>query len=212
MPEFLALFPLSLVVFPGEILKLHIFEPRYRQLLNDCTEEGITFGIPAVVDRRLSNIATEVTLVSVDKRYSSGEMDITTKGMRRAEIVHFYEKAPGKRYPGGEVNWKTEEETVVDLLLKEDVLDSLEQLNEALGITRDELPEAYHVTAFEIAHQVGLNLAQKVQLLNIDQETGRFKFLAAHLEEILPVVRETERLKAKAKLNGHYKNIVPPQY
>ncbi|MEO0474160.1 MAG: LON peptidase substrate-binding domain-containing protein, partial [Bacteroidota bacterium] len=69
MYEFLPLFPLSLVVFPGENLRLHIFEPRYKQLIEECSAENTNFGIPTVLDRKVGNIATEVELVSVDKTY-----------------------------------------------------------------------------------------------------------------------------------------------
>jgi len=55
MTRFLPLFPLSLVVFPGEYLNLHIFELRYRQLINECDEEGMTFGIPPAFENKLAS-------------------------------------------------------------------------------------------------------------------------------------------------------------
>ena len=62
MEQQLALFPLQLVVFPGESLNLHIFEPRYRQLIEDAEQQGITFGVPTVIKGALQPIATEVSL------------------------------------------------------------------------------------------------------------------------------------------------------
>ena len=89
MAQFLPLFPLSLIVFPGEELRLHIFEPRYRQLIQECIDDQITFGIPAVMDADMGNIATEVVLEGVEKRYAEGRMDITTRGVRRARILDY---------------------------------------------------------------------------------------------------------------------------
>ena len=58
--NFLPLFPLNLIVFPHEDLNLHIFEPRYRQLINECLDEKKTFGIPAFVNNKLLGYGTEV--------------------------------------------------------------------------------------------------------------------------------------------------------
>jgi hypothetical protein len=59
---------------------------------------------------------------------------------------------------------------------------------------------------------VGLNLRQEVELLGLHSETERLQFIREHIEHILPVVVETERLKARARLNGHFKNLVPPEF
>jgi Lon protease-like protein len=211
MSEFIPLFPLSLVVFPGESLRLHIFEPRYRQLLRECEETGITFGIPTVIERKLSGLATEVKLLSVDKRYANGEMDITTEGIRRAKVVAFEEKLQDRLYPGGEVEW-LEEIWDSDEDLKSELYDYLNQLHEALGIQRQLINSPEEIVSFNLAHQVGFNLQQEVNLLKINHEGERLQFILAHLKEVIPVVRETERLKARAKLNGHYKNVLPPKY
>ncbi|MEL6589250.1 MAG: LON peptidase substrate-binding domain-containing protein [Bacteroidota bacterium] len=211
MPISLPLFPLSLVVFPGEELRLHIFEPRYRQLIHECVDEGITFGIPPVINRKVSLVATEVELLRLDKQYSSGEMDITTRGIRRVQINQFHQVAEPKLYPGGEIEYKINlDET--DHGLQEVIFDQLEKLHDALGIQRKVARTVEEIAAFSIGHQVGLTLQQEHELLKIDSEVDRLAYLQEHLERIIPIVRETERLKARAKLNGHYKNVLPPKY
>ena len=100
MAKILPLFPLSLVVYPGERLKLHIFEPRYRVLISECIDYGTTFGIPAVVDKSVADIATEVRLLRVDKKYSGGELDITTLGMKRIRVLEFMREALRKALSG----------------------------------------------------------------------------------------------------------------
>ena len=75
MIDFLPLFPLKLVAFPGERLNLHIFEPRYKQLIRECSENQITFGIPAFIDNKIVNIGTEIKLEKIENTYENGELD-----------------------------------------------------------------------------------------------------------------------------------------
>ncbi|HEY0108163.1 MAG TPA: LON peptidase substrate-binding domain-containing protein, partial [Fibrella sp.] len=78
MDDLIPLFPLSLVVYPGEDLNLHIFEPRYRQLVSECIEEEKTFGIPAFIENKLPGYGTEVHVTTLHKRYDDGRMDVKT--------------------------------------------------------------------------------------------------------------------------------------
>ncbi len=211
MDKHFPLFPLSLVVFPQERLKLHIFEPRYKQLIHECLEEGITFGIPAVIEKKVSDIATEVKLLAVEKRYKGGELDIVTEGIRRVRIVKFLREAHAKPYPGGIVqileNYEDE-----DPASQQKIMDLMQQLHQALGIQKERDEAEKRIYSYSIAHNVGFNLEQEYELLQLDKESDRLNFILNHLEHILPVVLETERLKAKAKLNGHFKNVLPPDF
>ena len=88
MSDEIGLFPLNLVVFPGERLNLHIFEPRYKQLIKDCLESGSTFGIPSYVLNK-TEFGTEVQIEEVTKTYSDGRMDIKTIGISVIEVLDF---------------------------------------------------------------------------------------------------------------------------
>jgi len=211
MPEYLPLFPLSSVVFPGEKLRLYIFEPRYRQLINECRENAITFGIPPVLDKQIVSIFTEVELAQVDRVYESGELDIQVLGIRRAKIISFDEVAPGKLYPGGEIEWLDSDERS-DAELQQIVFDLLKELNETLGFKREQISDPQQIYSFKIGHQVGLSTQQECKLLSIDSESGRLAFLRDHIRKILPTIRNSERAKVKAKLNGHFKDAQPPDY
>ncbi len=94
MTDFLPLFPLQLVVFPGEKLNLHIFEPRYKQLIREVEQNGTTFGIPSYIDGKVMDVGTEIRLISVEKRYEDGQMDIRTEGMGLFRIIELYRVAP----------------------------------------------------------------------------------------------------------------------
>ena len=211
MAQYLPLFPLSSVVFPGEELRLYIFEPRYKQLIQECNQEQITFGIPTVIEKKLTLFFTEIELVSIDRIYPAGEMDVRTRGLRRGKLLRFDRTAPDKLYPGGEVEW-AETDQNQDLELQVEVLKLLEALNQVLGITKTYVKDPIDLRAFDIGHQVGFTLQQEYKLLSIDEETDRLLFIQAHIQKILPMVKETERLKARAKMNGHYKNIIPPEF
>ena len=86
------LFPLGLVAFPGEKLNLHIFEPRYKQLIVDAKEEGFEFGIVPVVNRKPINVGTCVRLLSIEHIYPDGKMDIKTMGTKVFKLRDFYGK------------------------------------------------------------------------------------------------------------------------
>lgn len=211
MSQFIPLFPLNLVVYPGETLRLHIFEPRYRQLTHECIEENKGFGIPLVKDKQVSDIATEVKITKLDKTYASGEMDIITVGVRKFSILKFMRVAPGKLYPGGEISW-LDDDMRGPMDSKEKVWSLVEELHQTLGIHRKVPPSAEDIRAYEVARDIGFSDEQKYDILSLNSEAERLTYIEEHLREIIPVVRQTERLKALAKLNGHFKNIIPPDF
>ena len=104
MTATLAMFPLELVVFPGEHLPLHIFENRYQQLIQDCETQQITFGIPAFVNRRIS-FGTEVKLEQVKQKYPTGASDIVCTGLRVFKVKEFYTNYADKLYSGATVQF-----------------------------------------------------------------------------------------------------------
>ena len=206
----IALFPLQIVVFPGEKLNLHIFEPRYRQLLKDCEEEGISFGIPAYINGRIQEIGTEVQLVKIEKRYPKGEMDITTRGLGLFQIKEFHPRYADKLYAGGEISdlqWDAEE----DPIQNQTIITLVKELFQLLNITKSIEEDPMYFRTYDIAHHLGLSIDQEYELLSTFNAIDRQAFLTQHLQTILPVVRETEKLKQKALLNGHFKNLIPPK-
>lgn len=207
----LALFPLNLVVFPGEKLNLHIFEPRYRQLVRDCISEGITFGIPPYLNEAVSTLGTEMQLVDVEKTYASGEMDIRTRAVGLFRIKEFHRQAPGKLYAAGLVE-DIIDDARPDVVLQNRIAGHLQQLYDVLGLRKlmQELPSDHRI--YDIAHHLGLSTEQEYQLLEAGTETERQEIVLEHLDHILPVLMETERLKERVRLNGHFKNLTPPNF
>ena len=100
----LPFFPLQSVFFPGETVPLHIFEERYKQLIHDCREEAITFGIPVYIYDSMA-YGTEVQLVEVVTTYESGEMDVVCVARQVFKVLTFDHRMEGKRYAGGVVQF-----------------------------------------------------------------------------------------------------------
>ena len=104
MTNFFPIFPLNIVVYPGENLNLHIFEPRYKQLISECQAAKKPFGIPTVIDNKVQEFGSMVEITEVSKIYESGEMDIKTKGIKVFRILEMIEEIPDKLYGGAIVN------------------------------------------------------------------------------------------------------------
>ena len=209
MTDFLPLFPLKMVVFPGEKLNLHIFEPRYKQLIREAEQNGTTFGIPAFIDNKIMNCGTEISLLSVEKRYENGEMDIKTEGIGLFEIKQYYKVAPNKLYAGADIQ-RIQQVPHSDHTLSIEIVERVKELFRILKIKK-KLPESKgQFSTFKIAHHVGLSLEQEYQFLCLSTEFDRQNFIFDHLEQLIPIVREMERLRKRVQLNGHFKNVIPP--
>ncbi|MBK8669889.1 MAG: peptidase [Saprospiraceae bacterium] len=207
----LPLFPLSIVVFPGEELRLHIFEPRYRQMVQDCIRENITFGITPYLEGQSLTWGTELRLLDIVKIYEDGKMDIKAIGIGWFEIKEFYRIMHGKLYPGGVVQsmpWNSDS----DIVLSKKIIKLIDELYTIMKITNVEILPAEHFKTYQIAHKLGMNITQEIELLTISNETEKQMYLINHLETLIPVVREAENLRKRAELNGHYQNIIPPSF
>jgi len=206
----LPLFPLGLVVFPKEKLNLHIFEPRYKQLIIECYKEEKTFGIPPVKDGKRYELGTEVQLLEISKTYPDGKMDIKTKGLRVFKILDFYSQVKGKFYPGGEVEYIEETPSTVNILEYQEVKGLVQELYHLMNLSQ-QLPEWDDTFSLnEIAHKLGLNFDQEIEFLKIRTEADRVEYIKVHLEKLIPVITQLEEMKKKVKMNGHFKNVIPP--
>jgi ATP-dependent Lon protease len=209
--QFLPLFPLRLVVFPGEKLNLHIFETRYRQLVHECEEDGITFGINAFLNNTIMPLGTEMKLLNIEKHYENGEMDIRTEGVGLYEIKTYLKETEGKLYDGAEVNKIKGEDEPVDLVVSKKILETVTEMFLFLNLNKELPLTAEEVNTYKIGHYVGFSIDQEYEMLGIPTEFLRQQFMLSHLEHVMPVVREMEHLRQRALLNGHFKHIVPPQ-
>lgn len=210
MTDFLPLFPLQMVVFPGENLNLHIFEPRYKQLIRECEQNLISFGIPAFLNKKLMLIGTELELLEIVKKHPDGKLDIKTKGIGIFKINEYFSQAPNKLYPGADIS-RLDLDDAYDLGLNEEILDLVGQLFQLLKLNKKVPNTAKSFRMYDIAHFIGLSLEQEYALLTLPTELERQEFVKKHIEGLIPIVKRMERSRSRAKMNGHFKNIKPPK-
>lgn len=206
MTNFIPIFPLSLVVFPGEQLNLHIFEPRYRQLITECHEEKRPFGIPTVLKNHIGEYGTLVEISSIVKTYDTGEMDITTHGISMFRILELVKEIPDKLYGGAIVNYPTNEARGNGRLMQR-IVQSIHELHQLLKASKKFKKNDVDLTAYDVAHHVGLSLEEEYEFLQLTRELQRQEYLKRHLAKTIPLMAQMENLKEKIKLNGHFKHL-----
>jgi len=198
----LPLFPLNIVSFPDEDVNLHIFEPRYKQLINECWEENKTFGLSAFIDNKVMPIGTEMKVIQIASTSPTGEMDIKTKGLRTFKIIDFYKELPDKLYAGAKVDFLTLENNA-DSQLHQQIKDYLKELFTQLGVAK----EIRYNNTLDMAHYIGLTIQEEYDILSKDNEKDQQLLILAHLQRLIPVVTRARKIKEKLKMNGHFKNF-----
>ncbi len=213
MTNFIPIFPLGIVVYPGENLNLHIFEPRYKQLVKECCENKKPFGIPAVIDNKLQDYGTLVNITELSNKYDNGEMDIKTRGEKVFRVLELIKKVPEKLYSGAIVNYpdNNDKGNIIqgtphgELMRK--IMNGIRELHKLLIVEKDFKKPDEKLTCYEVAHHIGLSLQEEYELLCLMDELQRQEYLKRHLTKVIPMVAEMEGLKEKIKQNGHFKNL-----
>src|SRR5882757_1629730 len=207
MTNFIPVFPLGIVIYPGEMVNLHIFEPRYKQLINECYTEGKPFGIPTVINNKLNEMGTLVRITEMVNTYDNGEMDIKTQGMLIFRVLEMIRAIPDKLFSGAIVNYPENIEGPGKRELMQRVVKAIRELHRMLNIEKDFHKPDDELTSYDIAHHAGLSLEEEYELLGLFREEQRQEYLKRHLGKVLPVIAEMEILKERVKLNGHFKNL-----
>jgi Lon protease-like protein len=202
MPEpLLSLFPLGVVLLPGTPLPLHIFEERYKEMINEAIANGTEFGIVQAAEKGIMNIGCTATVEEVVKRYPEGELDIVVMGRRRFEIILLDQE---KEYLRAAVSFFDDEDAAEpphELRLM--ALAGLMALREAQESSKRANPDhADPQLSFKVAYFVG-DLTLRQMLLSIRSETERLKQLSDFLPEYVARTRRTMHVRKVAPLNGH---------
>ena len=206
MTNFIPIFPLEIVVYPGENVNLHIFEDRYKQLISECFKEKKLFGMPSVIKNKISETGTLVQVSEIVKQYEDGRMDITTKGVSIFRILEVIDSIPAKLYTGAIVkNLSADEHGSSKQVLH--IIDAIRKLHALLHIKKEFGKPDEELKSYDIAHHAGLSLQEEYELLNLLREDQRVEYLRRHLKKIIPLVSSVENLKKKIQLNGHFKEL-----
>jgi len=209
MTNFIPIFPLGIVVYPGEKLNLHIFEPRYKQLINECHTAKKPFGIPVVIENKLQDYGSLVEITEISEVHDNGEMDIKTQGARVFRILEVVKEVPDKLYSGAIVNYPDNYEEGNPGVMQR-VMKSIRDLHMLLNISKEFKKADEEMKCYEVAHDIGLTLEEEYELLILADERQRQEYLKRHLAKVIPMLAGMEQLKEKIKLNGHFKNLSGP--
>lgn len=207
MTNFIPIFPLGIVVYPGEKVHLHIFEPRYKQLITETFESKKPFGIPTVVNNRLQEMGTLVQLTDIVQTYENGEMDVKTQGLQVFRILEVIKSVPDKLYSGAIVNYPENDDDVGNRELMQKVVNGVKELHRLLNISKDFKKNDNLLRSYDVAHHAGLSLEEEYEVLGLLREVQRQEYIKRHLQKVLPMLMEMEQLKEKVKLNGHFRNL-----
>lgn len=206
MTNFIPIFPLGIVVFPGEELNLHIFEPRYKQLINESFSLKKTFGIPVVLENKVQELGSVVEITELTKVYDSGEMDIKTKGKQVFRILETIKDVPDKLYGGAIVSYPDNNNNGNANVMRK-LMASIRELHSLLKVEKEFKKKDDEITSYDVAHHIGFSQEEEYEMLGLFDERQRQEYIKRHLNKALPMLAEMEQLKEKIKGNGHFKNL-----
>ena len=200
MGSLLPLFPLEVVLFPGTPLPLHIFEPRYKEMIGECLEQKKVFGVLRVQGEGLAEVGCTAEIVAVTKTYDDGRMDIVTQGRDRFELLAVNQE---RAFLRGEILYLTDEPGKPTT---EEVARAVELHKQILALANAEqdLPENEDSPlSYHLAGSLPLDLDFKQKMLGIRSEAQRMQAVIAYFEGILPSLRRAVTIRQKAGGNGH---------
>ena len=203
----LPIFPLGLVLYPAERLPLHIFEPRYKQMTEQCLASGSPFGIIFFDEGKMAHVGCTARITHVLERYEDGRMDLLVGGETRFEMLDVYEDEP---YMTADVRVIEEPKDPPKHDSQERLITQHMRLLELAGRTvRPSLYENQSLLSYIIAPNAGLTPQQKQEILEMATENQRIDYLILHFETLIPKVERMDDLRRKIQSNGHFKDFPP---
>jgi Lon protease-like protein len=199
----LPLFPLDLVLFPGTPLPLHIFEPRYREMISECLDQKKAFGVVRAKEEGVAEIGCTAEIVTVTQKYPDGRMDIVTEGRERFEVMQVNQERSFLQadvlYLQDAPDQASAEEIAQALKLQGEIFalaGSSSSSSNASEIERTQL-------SFNLVGPMPLDLDFKQTLLGLKSEAERVQAIISYFKAILPNLRRTVRVRQTAGGNGH---------
>jgi Lon protease-like protein len=200
----LPIFPLELVLLPGVPLPLHIFEPRYKEMIAECLEQKKPFGVVRASSEGVADIGCTAEILSVTKKYDDGRMDIITRGVERFEVVEVNQERSFLRAEIAVVQDENEDEAggeggdgpataAADLVMRAVRLHS--EIAKLAGVEPVGPDEHAANLSFLLAGSLPLDLDFKQNLLTTLSESKRLEAIMGYLEAILPGLRRASKAR-----------------
>jgi Lon protease-like protein len=205
----LPIFPLSLIAFEGEIVRLHIFEPRYKKLVEDCLNDDSCFGIPVVLNGQMLNAGTEMKIRRVVNKYPNGNLDIECMALRRFEVREFFPSRQSEDYSNAMVEYLPYIENE-DKELRLRILDLIAELYQ-VSKTKTGVRPLESDDFIKWVHKCGLSLTQEIEIATLQNVQDRQLYLLAHLKTMLAAAIELDTMRQRIEMNGHFR-ILPQSF
>jgi len=200
MVDELGLFPLGIVVLPGELTPLHIFEPRYRELVGEAIDSDAPFGILLTDDDGLRDVGTTVRVTEVVERFDDGRFVVIVEGGERFRLVRFTE---GRSFRTGEVETVADGDAEAGDGERRTALELFEGLRDAVGADVDSPEVDDPELSYAIARRVEMDARVKQDLLESVSEPERLEILSSHLRSAQAQLELVQEHSALARRNGN---------
>jgi len=200
------LFPLNVVLMPGAPLPLHIFEDRYKQMVDECLQQESEFGMVFADESGTRKVGCTAKIVELVERYDDGRMLILVEGSRRFRLNNVL---TGKSYYVGEIEFFEEEPEEQDVqALAEECIALLERVVEAAteGSVGIEIEPPYRNLSFAIAGRVEFEAETRQQILELTSEKERLEKVKELLTSAAERLERERQAREKAQTNGHLRD------
>lgn len=199
------LFPLNTVLFPGMPLHLHIFEPRYKEMVHKCIQEKIEFGILLLHETQLCQVGCTARITQILRQFENGSMDILTEGRRRFRVLDVLNR---ESYLEAVVEYFDDENEDIPSDLLKKVLNAYQKMirlqTRGVGAVRGIFDPVHF--SFIIASTIEMVLKDRQSLLELTSTTERIRKLDSALLVTMQKLDKQEKLKRVAEMNGHGKH------
>jgi Lon protease-like protein len=192
----LPIFPLDVVLFPGVPLPLHIFEPRYKEMIGECLEERKAFGIVRVQDEGISQIGCTAEIIAVTKKHEDGKLDIVTEGRARFELLELNQE---RSFLRAEVLFVPDEPGKPNEIEKQRAIDLHQEILRLAGAQQSLDEGSDTPLSYQMAGSLPLDADFKQTLLATRAESERIQAIIKYFE----TVRRAVIVRHKASGNGH---------
>ena len=198
MPK-LGLFPLGVVLLPSERIPLHIFEPRYKELIGECIAQRREFGLVLVDDAGLREVGTRAAVIDVLERFPDGRLNVVVEGRERFRVL---ELTSGRSFQTANVEPLADDDEPVADEEAGRALELFRQLAELADAAVDEQAERSAQLSFELAARIDFDAAAKQELLETRSERTRLERVSELIERALQAIELRRVVAEHASTNG----------
>ena len=195
----IGLFPLNLVLVPGEQAPLHVFEPRYRELIGECLDFGNDFGLLLEDDEGMREVGTRCKVIEVIDRFPDGRLNVVVEATERFQLL---EVTDGRTYRTAEVETLPDESDTPLEDEVEEVLAAYARVVAAAEAELDDLDLDADSVAYQIAARIDFGTEVKQGLLELRSERERVIKLAPMLNQAAEAVEREREIRTRAGGNG----------